>query len=104
MQCPSQNKETFEEFYARISANRKAAIAAETDPAKLAELKAWDAHFEASYKAAWQMAEATKSHFISAVSEAERLERAAEYPPKSATELSYSAEHSTYRVIDGEAA
>ena len=57
--------ETFDQFYARISANRKAEILACTDPVKREELQAWDQHFEAKWRAGWQIEEASKDGFQS---------------------------------------
>lgn len=71
----SHPSETFDQFYARISANRKAEIAACTDPVKRAEHEAWDKHFEGTYRTAWQIERARRARLQSVVSEGEQDER-----------------------------
>jgi hypothetical protein len=93
--------ETFAQFYARLSANRKAEIIACTDPVKREELIAWDAHFEAQWKAAWQMKEAKKGGFQSGLTEDEQWER--QHRPEIWRSRTVSEDNGSYRVIDGKA-
>ena len=95
--------ETFDQFYARISANRKAEILACADPVKRAELKAADERFEAQMKASWQLVRAREAAFQSAVPEEEWEERRREYPSGQELPRDPNDQHRTYRVINGRA-
>jgi hypothetical protein len=96
--------ETFEQFYARISANRKTEILACTDPVKRAELQKWDDHFEAQWKAAWQIEQNRKAGFQSAVTEEEQRDRRDQHKAENWSRREVSEDNGTYRVINGEAA
>lgn len=95
--------ETFDQFYARISATRKAEILACADPVKRKELEAWDQHYEEQYRAAWQIEQARRAEFQSAVTPEERLERRQQHQAENWNRPQVSRDNDTYRVINGEA-